>query len=100
MEQPERGNESTEERRADRQMFYLPGGGELFVHTAAAAALPRLLRQFVLLSHTGTHTSSHMRSLHPPVLIPPSFHHLLYAIRPSFRSGFPISASASLELIF
>lgn len=63
MEPLERGNESTDASRTERQLFYLPGG-ELVVHTAAAAALPRLLRQFVLLSHTGTYTSSHMRSLH------------------------------------
>lgn len=49
--------------------------------TTGAAALPRLLRHFVLLSHTHTHTvarslarshtSSHMRSPLLSVIIPP-----------------------------
>lgn len=64
--------------------------------TAGAAALPQLLRHFVLLSHRHTHsrshTSSHMRAQFLTVLTPPpgcflsdpsSFKH------PSLSSGFP-----------
>lgn len=92
------------------------------VTAAAAAALPQLLRHFVLLSHTHTHTPSLARSHTPPhthllthalsvfsfnpplspglstafsPLIPPSFHHLLSAIHPSLSSGFPLSVSVS-----
>lgn len=50
-------------------MFYLLGG-EPLVHTAAAA-LPRLLRQFVLLSHTQalTHALSASAAFNPPPLL-------------------------------
>lgn len=54
-------------------------------------------------SHLLTHALFASASFNPPPfspLIPPSFHHLLPAIRPSLRPGFPISASASLRLIF
>lgn len=75
------------------------------VTTAAAPALPQLLRHFVLLSHTDTLAHTHLLthalsvsvSFNPPCLsiafspvIPPSFHHLLFAIYPSLSA---VSAS-------
>lgn len=89
--------------------------------TTAAAALPRLLRHFVLLSHTHslsrTHLLTHALSVsvrfNPPspslslsrslstafsLIIPPAFHHLLSVIHPSLSSGFPPSLSQHLAV--
>lgn len=79
MEQGEKRQikETDENRAAGERCFTCEARNYLSTVTTAAAApaLPQLLRHFVLLSHTDTHslthTSSHMRSPSLSVLIPP-----------------------------
>lgn len=98
------GNESTKLRRTDvlpaRRRAVRPHGCCCCTASATATICFAFTHRH---SHLLTHALSASASSNPPPfspLIPPSFHHLPPAIHPSLRSGFPISASASVKLIF